>query len=120
LNRAIEGSAEGKFLRMVERIPYENAVERVKEIQGQAKTVSKDLEGLHKILGTAGLFNHTEGNIFIVGSKNVETVNRLRFTPFETLSGALDRACEIKGPGASILVVPDLNVISPYVGRPSA
>jgi lactate racemase len=115
-----EGSAEENFLRMVERIPYENAVERVKEIQGQAKTVSKDLEGLHKVLGTAELYNHTEGNIFIVGSKNVETVNRLRFVPFETLSAALDRACEIKGSGANILVVPNLNVISPYVGKPSS
>ena len=113
-----EGSAEENFLRMVERIPYENAVDRVKEIQGQARGVSKDLEGLHKILGTAGLFNHTDGNVFIVGSKNVETVKRLRFTPFETLSAALDRAAEIKGPGANILVVPNLNVISPYVGRP--
>lgn len=115
-----EGSAEENFLRMVGRIPYENAVEKVKEIQGQAKSVSRDLEGLHKILGTAGLFNYSEGNVFIVGSKNVETVNRLRFKPFETLSAALNQAYEIKGPAANILVVPNLNVISPYVGRPSA
>ncbi len=113
------GSMDESLLETIEKIPYERAEEIIREIESEGKGASKDLEGLHMILSTAALFNHVRGNIFVVGAKNLQTVRRLRFTPFETFSAALDRALSITGPGARILAVPKPTHILPYVGKKS-
>lgn len=111
------GSGNESILDTIEKIPYERAEDSIREIESEGKGACKDLEGLHMLLGVAALFNHTRGNIFVVGAKNLETVRRLRFTPFETFSAALDRAFEITGSGVRILVAPKPTHLLPYVGK---
>jgi hypothetical protein len=113
------GSMDESILDTIEKIPYEKAEDLIREIENEGKSACRDLEGLHMILSVAALFNHARGNIFVVGAKNLKTVRRLRFTPFETFSAALDRALDITGNAAKILVVPKPTHILPYVGKKS-
>ncbi len=113
------GSMDESILDTIGKIPYERAGDLIREIESEGKNACKDLEGLHMIMSVAALFNHTRGNIFVVGAKNLQTVRRLRFTPFETFSAAMDRALGITGHGAWILVVPKPTHILPYVGKKS-
>ena len=111
------GSMDESILDTIGKIPYERAGDLIREIENEGKSACKDLEGLHMIMSVAALFNHARGHIFVVGAKNLQTVRRLRFTPFETFSAALDRALDITGPGAKILVVPKPTHVLPYVGN---
>jgi hypothetical protein len=87
-------------------------------MEQEGKSTARDLEGIHRFLAVAALFQHTHGRIFVVGAHRPEIVSRLRFTSFETFDKALNRALAIRGAGAHILVIPRLNAISPYVGEP--
>jgi nickel-dependent lactate racemase len=112
------GSMDASFLSLVRNIPYEKSEQVVAEMEQEGKSAARDLEGIHRFLGVAALFQHTHGRIFVVGAQNPGIVSQLRFLSFETFDKALNRALEICGAGANILVIPQLNAISPYVGEP--
>ena len=112
-----EGSMDASFLSLVRNIPYENSRQVVAEIEQEGKSAARDLEGIHRFLAVAALFQHTHGRIFVVGAQKPGMVSLLRFTPFETFDRALKQALEIQGAGAHILVIPQLNAVSPLVGE---
>jgi nickel-dependent lactate racemase len=113
-----EGSMDASFLSLVRNFPYEKSGQVVTEMEQEGKSAARDLEGIHRYLAVAALYKYTHGRIFVVGAQRPEIVSLLRFTSFETFDKALNRALEIRGAGAHILVIPQLNAVSPYVGEP--
>jgi len=113
-----EGSMDASFMSLVRNIPYEKSGQMIAEMEREGKSAARDLEGIHRFLGVAALFQHAQSRIFVVGAQNPKIVSQLRFTPFETFGQALRQALEMRGAGAHILVIPQLRAISPYVGEP--